>query len=53
MGMKTRLSEVGITEADIPKLVDDLFRLKARMLDMVNPRNASKEDVAGIVRAAL
>lgn len=53
MGMKQRLSEVGFGKSDIPKLVDDLFRLKAQRIDAVNPRNASREEVTKIMEAAL
>jgi alcohol dehydrogenase class IV len=53
MGMKQRLSEAGMSEADIPPLVDDLFRLKAGPIDMYNPRTASREDVIKLLKAAL
>jgi alcohol dehydrogenase class IV len=53
MGMVQRLRDVGITEADIPQLIDDLFRLKSRPIEIYNPRNATPTDVADILRAAL
>lgn len=53
MGMVQRLRDVGVTEADIPQLVNDLFRLKARPIELFNPRSATREDVVGILKAAL
>jgi alcohol dehydrogenase class IV len=53
MGMKQTLSEVGMKESDIPQLVDDLFRLKQRVIDLFNPRTANKADVTKILKAAL
>ncbi|MFC1949383.1 iron-containing alcohol dehydrogenase [Chloroflexota bacterium] len=53
IGLTQRLGDVGITEADIPQLVSDLFRLKARPIELFNPRNATPDDVAGILKAAL
>ncbi len=53
MGMKVTLSEAGMKESDIPPLVDDLFRLKQRVIDTYNPRHANKADVAKILKAAL
>ena len=53
MGMKQTLSEVGMKESDIPQLVDDLFRLKQRVIDLFNPRTANKADVTKILKSAL
>jgi len=36
--MVQRLRDVGITEADIPQIVEDLFRLKSRPIEIYNPR---------------
>jgi len=53
MGMMQRLRDVGISEADIPQIVGDLFRLKSRLIEIYNPRNAAPKDVAHILKAAL
>jgi alcohol dehydrogenase len=53
MGMVQRLRDVGFVEADIPQLVNELFRLKSRPIEIYNPRNATPKDVADILRAAL
>jgi alcohol dehydrogenase class IV len=53
MGMKQTLSEIGMKESDIPQLVDDLFRLKQRIIDLFNPRTATKADVTKILKAAM
>lgn len=53
MGMKQTLSEAGMKESDIPQLVDDLFRLKQRVIELYNPRTANKNDVTKILRSAL
>ena len=53
MGMKQTLSEAGMKESDIPQLVDDLFRLKARPIELFNPRAANKAEMIKMLKAAL
>jgi len=52
MGMKQTLSEAGMKESDISQLVEDLFRLKARAIELFNPRAANKADVTKILKSA-
>jgi alcohol dehydrogenase len=53
MGMIRKLSDVGISEADFPQLISDLFRLKSHPIETYNPRHATPEDVTAILKAAL
>jgi alcohol dehydrogenase class IV len=51
LGMQTTLSEVGISEADLPKLAADAM-VQQRLL-VNNPRTVSETDAYAIYRAAL
>lgn len=54
VGMAQTLSEVGITEADIPKFVDNLINFRPlKSIQDVSLRNVSREDLVQIYTAAL
>lgn len=51
-GLKTRLSEVGVTEAAIPGMANEVVTGIARLL-ATNPRDMSADDVARLYREVL
>jgi alcohol dehydrogenase len=53
LGMAQTLSEVGIKEADLAGIVDDFTGMMGRHMEASNPRNANREEVIGILKAAL
>ncbi|MFH1833658.1 MAG: iron-containing alcohol dehydrogenase [bacterium] len=53
LGLPQRLSEVGVTEADIPDLVDELITLQAFPIALMNPRDVGPEEAASIYTRAL
>jgi alcohol dehydrogenase class IV len=53
LGMAQTLSEVGIKEADLPGIVDDFTGMMGRHMEANNPRNATREEVIGILKSAL
>jgi len=53
LGMPQRLSEVGLTEADIPHLVDELITYQAFPIALMNPREVGPEEAAEIYLKAL
>ena len=53
LGLKQKLSQVGMKETYLPQLVSDLFRLKARAVEMETVRRATPEDVMAILKSAL
>jgi alcohol dehydrogenase class IV len=52
LGLPQTLREVGIKEADIPEIVDYVFKFHAYQIEN-NPRYVRREDLERIVRAAL
>jgi alcohol dehydrogenase len=53
LGIPQRLGEVGITEADIPGLVDELMTFQAVPMAIQNPREVGPKEAAEIFRRAL
>jgi alcohol dehydrogenase len=51
--MPQTLTEVGVTEADIPELVDELMTYQSFPIAFMNPRDVSAEDAAAIYMSAL
>lgn len=51
-GLKTRLSEVGVTEADIPGMASEVVTGISRLL-AANPRDMTEMDVAALYREVL
>jgi alcohol dehydrogenase class IV len=49
--MPTRMRDVGVLKEDIPAFVDNVLEFQPHVVD-ANPRNASKDDIAGIFEAA-
>ena len=52
LGMPQKLRDVGINEADIPDLVDELM-IHAPVIEFMNPREVSREDATRIYTKAL
>lgn len=52
LNLKQRLSEVGISENDIPGIVDYVFKFHSYQIEN-NPRNLSREDALQILTAVL
>ncbi len=52
LGLKQRLSEVGITEKHIPEMTDYVFKFHSYQIES-NPRDLTKEDMYHILRHAL
>jgi alcohol dehydrogenase class IV len=52
LGLKQRLSEVGINEDHIPAIVDYVFKFHSYQVEN-NPRDLNREDVTQILRAIL
>jgi alcohol dehydrogenase class IV len=53
LGMPQHLSDIRITEADIPRLVGELMTYQAPQIAAMNPRDVTPEDAAEIFRRAL
>ncbi|MFH0915483.1 MAG: iron-containing alcohol dehydrogenase [bacterium] len=53
LGVPQRLSEVGITEADIPGFVDELMTFQAVPMAFMNPREVGPKEAAEIFLKAL
>jgi alcohol dehydrogenase len=53
LGMPQHLSEIRITEADIPYLVEELMTYQAAQIAAMNPRDVTPADAADIFRQAL
>jgi alcohol dehydrogenase class IV len=53
LGVPQRLSEVGVIEADIPDLVDELMTFQAVPMALQNPRDVGAKEAAEIFRRAL
>ncbi len=53
LNLPVRLREVGIKESDIPELAKKCCDAEQPVIDAVNPRDATEQDVAGILRASL
>ena len=51
VNMPKRMRDVGVVKEDIPAFVDNVLEFQPHVVD-ANPRNASKDDVAGIFEAA-
>lgn len=51
--MPQTLGEVGVTEPDVPELVDELMTYQAFPISFMNPRETGPEDADCIYRAAL
>ncbi|MES0879449.1 iron-containing alcohol dehydrogenase [Roseibium sp. SCP14] len=51
LGLQTRLRDLGISEADLPKLASDAMKQTRLLIN--NPRDLSEKDVYEIYRAAL
>ncbi len=51
--MPQTLGDVGLTEADIPRLVEELMTYQAFPIAFMNPREADADDAAAIYHAAL
>lgn len=49
--MPKRMRNVGVVKEDIPDFVDNVLAFQPHVVD-ANPRNASKDDIAGIFEAA-
>ena len=52
-GMPQKLSQVGISKSDIPDLVQQIVGSRLPMIEYSDPREASREDIAQILRSAL
>jgi alcohol dehydrogenase class IV len=52
VGLPRTLGEVGIKAADIPEIVDYVFKFHGYQIEN-NPRYVSQKDLERIVRAAL
>ncbi len=53
LDMPQRLSDVGLTEADIPHLVEELMTLQTLPIAFMNPREVGAEEARGIYMKAL
>ena len=53
VGMPQKLSQVGISKSDIPDLVQQIVDFRLPMIEYSDPREASREDIAQILRSAL
>jgi alcohol dehydrogenase class IV len=53
LGMPQRLSEVGLTEADVPHLVEELVTLQVFPITLMNPRDIGAEEAGDIYMRAL
>jgi alcohol dehydrogenase len=53
LGIPQKLGEVGITEGDISFLVDELFAYQAPAIQLMNPRDVSRDDALTVYRKAL
>jgi alcohol dehydrogenase class IV len=53
LGVPRHLSDVGITEADIPYLVDEFMTFQAASADFMNPREVGSQEVKEIFVNAL
>jgi 1,3-propanediol dehydrogenase len=53
LSVPQRLSEVGVIEADIPNLVDELMTFQAIPMALQNPRDVGPQEAAEIFRRAL
>jgi alcohol dehydrogenase class IV len=53
VGMPQRLSDVGISDADIPGFIEDLVAFRLQVIEESNPRHVSMEDAVRILRLAL
>jgi alcohol dehydrogenase len=53
LNLPQKMSDVGIREADIPELARRCCELDQQLIDSLNPRDATEEDVARILRASL
>ena len=49
LGVPQRLSDVGITEADIPNLVEEFMTFQFASADFMNPREVGPEEAAEIL----
>jgi alcohol dehydrogenase class IV len=52
-GMPQKLSQVGVSKSDIPDLVQQIVGSRLPMIEYSDPREASREDIAQILRSAL
>lgn len=53
LGMPERMRDVGVTEADIDGFVNEVLETKGSLITLMNPRDASRNDLIQIYRAAL
>jgi alcohol dehydrogenase class IV len=53
LGMPQNLSDVGLTEADIPDLVEELMALQTFPIGFMNPREVGPEDARELYYRAL
>jgi alcohol dehydrogenase class IV len=53
LGMPQTLTEVGVSETDIPGLVDELMKYQSFAIAFMNPRDVSAEDAVAIYARAL
>jgi len=53
LNLPQRMSDVGITEADIPEMAKQTDAVDRPVIDLLNPRDASVDEIAMIFRAAL
>ena len=53
VGIPQGLKEVGITEADIPDMVDSVYKYRAEMLKSASVRDLTRNDLVQIFTAAL
>ncbi len=53
LDMPQRLSEVGLTAADIPGLVDELMTYQSFPLGLMNPRDVGAKDATEVYMKAL
>ncbi|OGO19916.1 MAG: hypothetical protein A2144_12780 [Chloroflexi bacterium RBG_16_50_9] len=53
LGLPQRLSDIGITEADIPELARQADAINREGIAFLSPRDASAKDIAHILRSAL
>ncbi|MFC1860837.1 iron-containing alcohol dehydrogenase [Chloroflexota bacterium] len=53
LGMPQKMSDMGITETDIPSMVEEVQLTPERMMNETNPRKVTAEDIKQIFTSAL
>ena len=53
VGLPTKAGLLGMKEADIPAMVEEVLRTRGALIAEVNPRNANQADITAIYKAIL